>query len=260
VASLDDWMDLCQRLYAKGVDVFNGAAVPVTEAGTRDPRVVALTLLARSLSHARAVVLLIDNDQIVEARTITRSVHENMFWAAALVKKGAAFVDAIELDDITSRKRRATGLLHWAKAEGEIADYQANLEAFRDRLRDEHGKTDDIKLVQAAEAGGVSHGYIVYRELSSDAAHPSAASLSRHLTLAEDDADAPAFTLQAEPPQDPTEAVDTLELLASALLGVIIAVNEAVGFVDVGERLDALAADFRQFSASNKADRERLQE
>jgi hypothetical protein len=260
VASLEKWLDLCQRLYAKGVDVFEGADVPVTEDGTRDPRVVALTLLARSMSQARSVVLLLDNNRVVEARTLTRSVYENMFWAAALVKKGDAFIEAIELDDITSRKKRAAGLLDWAKAQGEIADYHASLEAFRDRLWDDHGKTDDIKLIQAAQAGGVSHGYNVYRELSNDAAHPSSASLSRHVTLAEDGANGPPFTLHAEPPNDPMEAVDTLELLASALLGVIIAVNETVGFVNAGERLDAIAADFRQFSASNKADRERRRE
>jgi hypothetical protein len=262
VASLENWLDICTRLYAKGVDVFDGAGVPVTEAGTRDPRVVALTLLARTLGHARAVVLLLDNQQGVEARTITRSAYEGLFWVAALVKKGAAFVDAIELDDITSRKKRATGLLDWAKEQGQITDEQPdldqpNLEAFRDRLRDEHGKTDSVILLQAAEAGGVGASFIVYRELSNDAAHPSAASLSRHVTLADDDDPGPPFTLHAEPVQDPAEAVDTLELLASALLGVIVAVNEAVGGVDRGERLDGLAANFRQLSASNKADRDR---
>ncbi len=259
MATVEEWLALTERLYAKGVDVFDGAHPLVTEEGTRDPKVVALTLLARTLSHVKAVVLLLEQSQIVEARTISRSAYENFFWLAALVKKGAAFVDAIELDDITSRKKRATGLLDWAKAQGQIEGYQANLEAFRDRLREEHGKTTSIVLLQVAVDGGVGDSIIVYRELSSDSAHPTAQSLSRHVTLNEGE-DGPPFTLHAEPAADPAEASDTLELLCTAVLGAIVAANEALGGVDVGERLDALAAESRRLSDSNKADRDAQQE
>jgi hypothetical protein len=49
-----------------------------------------------------------------------------------------------------------------------------------------------------------------------------------------------------------------LELLCTAVLGAIVATNQAVGGVEVGERLDALAAESRRLSDSNKADRDGL--
>jgi hypothetical protein len=67
-------MAFCDRLYAKGVDIFNNASVPLTEEGARHPRVVALTLLARTLSHLKATVLLLAHGQVVEARTIRFTV------------------------------------------------------------------------------------------------------------------------------------------------------------------------------------------
>ncbi len=45
MATVQEWLALGDRLYAKGVDVFNGSEVMESEAGTRDPKVVALTLL-----------------------------------------------------------------------------------------------------------------------------------------------------------------------------------------------------------------------
>lgn len=255
MAKLEDWLGFADRLYAKGVDVFDGADAPLTEEGTRDPKVIALTLLARTLGNLKAVVMLLEGDQIVEARTISRSAYENLFWIAALVRKGAVFIDAMELDDITSRKKRATQLLEWAKARGQIEGFQANLEAFRDGLWEEHGKTESIVLLQAALDGGVGDSYIIFRELSTDAAHPSAASLSRHVTINEGE-DGALFSLHAHPVASPAEAADTMELVCTAVLGVIVAANEALGGVAVGERLDDLADEARRLSGSNKADRD----
>jgi len=257
LATIEDWLSFCDRLYAKGVDVFNGAEVPLTDDGPRESRVVALTLLARTLSNMKAAVLLIENGQVVEARIIGRAAYENMFYATALLRRGAALVDALELDDITSRRKRATGLLEWARLKGQIEDDQTNLEAFRDKLVDDHGKTSGIVILQAAVDGGVGESVIIYRELSSDAAHPTAASLSRHVSVAEDGADGPPFTLHATPLDEALEPADTLELLTTAVLGAIVAVNELLGGIAAGERLDDLAGEAARLSASNKADRER---
>jgi hypothetical protein len=184
---------------------------------------------------------------------------ENLFWAAALAKKGSAFVEEMELDDITNRKARAGGLLDWAKAQASAPDFVDTLESFKTGLVDDHGKTWGIKLDQAAAAGGVKDLYIVYRELSTDAAHPSAASLSRHVTL-EDDETKPPFTVHAAPTIGPEEAVETVELMCSASLGVVVAVNEILGGVPVGESLATLGEDFVSLSGSNKARRDAVSE
>jgi len=99
VANTLEWLSLGDRLYAKGVDVFDNSKVMESEAGTRDPKVVALTLLARTLSNFQAAVQLLGSQHVVEARALTRCCWENLFWIAALSKKGDEFVKTMELDD-----------------------------------------------------------------------------------------------------------------------------------------------------------------
>lgn len=85
-------MAAAQRHDSEGVDVFNGCSVTANE-DRRDPKVVALTLLARTLGAFGAAAMLIANDHVVEARTLARCAHENLFWVAALAKEGKAFVE-----------------------------------------------------------------------------------------------------------------------------------------------------------------------
>ena len=255
MASRQAWDALVQRLYAKGVDIFDAADPPLTDAGPRDPKVVALTLLARTLRTAQAADRLLQDDFVVEARTLTRTILENLFFSAALSKKGEAFVAELELDDITVRRKRAKGLLEFFEKQGESAEQHARLKAYREELWERHGKTAEIKMVEAALVGGVSDAFIAYRELSTDAAHPSAASLSLHIVTNEDPGEAP-FSVTASPVLDLTEPADTLELLCMAVLGVIVAVDEVLGGVGVGEPLSVLARDYAALSASNKVDRD----
>ena len=242
--SLESWRALAQRIYAKGVDVFEGCHVEQGPEGPRDPKVVALTLLARTLSMFEAATMLIDNEHVVEARTLARCAHENLFWSAALAKEGAAFVERMELDDAANRMKAAGSLLEWSKGQP-AADSASNvkLEAFRQQLIDDFGKKPAaIGHLHAAQLGGVADGYIAYRQLSGDAAHPSAVSLSRHVSW--DDASG-GFSLHANPTLSMNEAEDTYHLLCSAVLTVIVAVHDVAGPVVTGETLADLWGDFR---------------
>jgi hypothetical protein len=67
-----DWFRLAERLIAKGKAVFEDSTVHESEAGTADPKVVALALLARTIGKFEAAVLLLNNGYLVEARTMTR--------------------------------------------------------------------------------------------------------------------------------------------------------------------------------------------
>ena len=255
MSDLKAWRALADRMLAKGTQIFGGCDVPVTGDGPRDPRVVGLALLGRTLSAVEAASLLLDNDMVVEARTLVRTIHENLFYAAALAARGAAFVEELELDDRHSRKARAGGLIEFAKAQVERPDFLDKLEAFRADLVARPEKTFSIKFEQAARAGNVLPAFIVYRELSTDAAHPTAESLSRHILPCDDPEKAP-FAVSGFPLLVPLERADTAELLCSATLGVLVAVNELVGGVNDGELLRAIGDDFLALSASNKAERD----
>ncbi|HWU13806.1 MAG TPA: DUF5677 domain-containing protein [Caulobacter sp.] len=253
MASRRAWEEMARRLCAKAETLFDAATPPPTALGQRDPAVVGLALLARTVHAARAVFLLLDNDHIVEARTITRSVFENAMYAAALANKGSAFVEELLADDVSIRQKRANGLAAFFGDVRGDADKKAALEAFRQQLIGEHGKPRGINMLNAAEAGGVSDAYIVYRELSTDAAHPSATSIDRHIVMPEDSER--SFTLSGPPLVSEDEPAQTLALLSMGLLYINVAVNQIVGGVGAGDDLRDLTRDYQALGQSIPPDR-----
>jgi hypothetical protein len=255
----DEWLALGHRLFEKGKAIFDHSSVLESEAGTKDPKVVALTLLARTMGNFQAAVLLLDNGHIVEARAMARCCYENLFWIAALTKKGDEFVKAMELDDAANRMKRANGLLEWSKDQNQKYDFSEKLESFRADMKEKHGKPGAISHKDAADDGGIGPAYIIYRELSGDAAHPSATSLSRHVTW-DGEGDEARFTLHALPVDEPNAVPDTLELACNPLLGVCVAANQIVGGTEVGERLSILFEAFNALSHANTVAREQVKE
>lgn len=256
MADLAAWKALIERLRAKGAAIFQDCAVPLTDTGAREPGVVALTLLNRTLSTVEAATLLLETEMVVEARILVRTLYENLFCAADLAKRGAAFVEDLEFDDLHNRKARAGGLLEFAKAQAERADFVEDLEAFRAALQARPEKSYSLKFEQAAQRGNVLPGYVVYRELSTDAAHPSAASLSRHIVPNDEpDLDTAPFSVVGYPQTSEIELHETAALLCSATVGVLVAVNEILGDVKTGETLSALFVAFKELDASNTAER-----
>src|SRR5205823_11350301 len=127
------------------------------------------------------------------------------------------------------------GLLEWSKAQSQNFDFVKTLETFRKNLREQHGNAPSITHKNAADDGGVGAGYIIYRELSGDSAHPSATSLSKHVTWDGEASDA-RFTVHALPVFESGAIDDTLKLACSSVLGVCVAANEILGGTHSGER------------------------
>jgi hypothetical protein len=255
MSGIEAWRALANRLIAKGDDIFDNSTVLQSEVGTRDPKVVALTLLARTVGNFEAALLLLDNGKVVEGRTLVRCCYENFFWAAALAKKGDEFVKQMELDDAASCKRRAKGLLEWAGQQDHELDFAKTLKAFVEDVEKKNPKAPLINQKTAAEHGTIKPAYIVYSELSNDAAHPSATSLSRHITLNGDGDDA-TFTVHAQSVPEEGEIDQTYEFGCSAMLGVCVAVNQVLGGTESGERLWTLEDTFRTLSNAGKAARD----
>jgi len=251
MAHIEGWRSLASRLIAKGQAIFDNATVLEGKLGTKHPKVVALTLLARTVGNFEAALLLLDDGRAVEARTLVRCCFENFFWAAALAKKGDEFVRHMELDDAASRKRRAKGLLEWAGQQDHDLDFAKNLEAFVEDLDKKNPKAPLINQKTAAEHGTIKPAYIFYGELSNDAAHPSATSLSRHVTWDDESNDA-QFTVHARPMPVEGEVEQTYEFACNAMLGVCVAVNQALGGTESGERLWTLGDAFRALSDDSK--------
>jgi len=65
-----DWLDFAKRLRPVGMGIFGATPIKITEQGTADIRIVALMLLARTLSNLRAAIALTEGGFIVEAKVI----------------------------------------------------------------------------------------------------------------------------------------------------------------------------------------------
>lgn len=83
---------------------------------------VAMGLMCRSVNYFAAFRTLMEQDFIVEARTIGRCCWENRFWIGGLRTKGAAFLDKMEMAQAVSDMKVGKDLLTFAKKQGGAAD------------------------------------------------------------------------------------------------------------------------------------------
>jgi hypothetical protein len=178
---------------------------------------------------------------------MARCCYENLFWIGGLTGKGQEFVDKIVHHNDVNKKKSSEELLLWAKKQKEPVQFEADLEKFLAKLKSETAAGSAVDFKSAADAGNVGDAYIIYRVLSTDAAHPSAMSLSRHV-ITKIDGDSEYLTLVAEPPVNEADLDETLEFGCSALLGVCVGVNNLVGGTPAGRELHALFDEYKRLS------------
>ena len=253
MSNSDAWRDLLGRIVDRGKLVFDTATVPLSAKGTKDAKVWALALLARTIGNIEGAMLLLDAGRGIETRTLIRCAYENFFCAAAIGKIGDDFIKIMELDDAASCKKQAKRLLDWAGKQQQQQDFAERLTKFAAALDAKHPKAPYLNHQKAAEVGTIDDAYIFYNVLSNDAAHPSATSLGRYITWNVDDTE---WTISAIPADDSDEIDETLELACGVMLGITVAVNEVVDGTNVGEDLFKLSDEFRALSNASKASRD----
>jgi hypothetical protein len=93
-----------EKLVGIAIDTVGSANVALSGLGARDPKIVSLALLCRTISNFKGAIILAREGLLVEARTLTRCCYENLIWAAALNERGSAFVKEMLNDDAASKK------------------------------------------------------------------------------------------------------------------------------------------------------------
>ena len=129
---------------------------------------------------------------------------------------------------MATRKLRAQTIMDMAKPDGK-QDWEEKL---RRILREQKGSTakKGLKPKAIAEMGPTRKGYIIYSQLCSDAGHPTAESLSRYLReIKANGKHQRLLELNYQAPATEEEMSRTLDWVCSALIGVIIGVNEMFG-------------------------------
>lgn len=248
--SVAEWRSLLDRLIDKCKATLGASVALEDDKGTNFPTVWALSLLARTISNIEAARILIDADQPIEARTLIRCCWENFFCTAAIAKTGDAFLEKLDLDHGASQKRQAQGLRDFsANYDKGNVETTKTLSSFAEVMEREYPKASFLNHKRTAEDGTVAEGYIIYNVLSNDAAHPSITSLNRHLVSI----GRGNWTISAKPPANQYEAVQTVQLACSAILGVCVAFYEVYGGGETNETLASLADEFERLNGARGA-------
>jgi hypothetical protein len=145
-------------------------------------------------------------------------------------------------DAAKSRQSRGKWVLDWLdESEGTNAPYEEGLRETMDKLRALYPKPRAINFGEITKAGSA---YVWYKQLSSDAAHPSLEALSRHITKQEDG----SLLISVEPIASEKDILNTMEWSCQALMGVTVGANQIACRVKSGEMLPTLCDEFVQLT------------
>jgi Family of unknown function (DUF5677) len=178
----DEWKRFAERLRRSGYDLLLAAnsKLVVSDKGAGDPNIIAATLLCRSLTHLKAMSLLLTEGLMVEARTIVRNSLENAFWLAAIAEADKRDEALRRMADAELFSRHQIGQFAM-QLRGEH-DAEEN-EALRDLMQQFKGQTGSSGPApkELAKLGKFRTTYLFYAEYSRDA-HPTLHSLTRYLS------------------------------------------------------------------------------
>ena len=100
-----------------------------------------------------------------------------------------------------------------------------------------------LKPKDAADQSVMKQGYLIYSQLSGDAAHPSITALKRHLLIVQEDGENVAC-LDVQPVERGEEIADTIDIACNAVLGVLVGVNQLLDVADARELVRAVFEEY----------------
>jgi Family of unknown function (DUF5677) len=243
------WRQLVSDVQSVGLRIFETADVPKNYKGFSDEKALALMLLARTLSHIRGALLLLEAKCVVEARTITRCCFENLYWMVGLIEEGEGFVRKMRDDEMSHRKSQGQSIF---ATEVELeADVRNRLQNFMKATNQKFGSARTLSPKHVASIrSDFERTYIFYGQLSSDSAHPSVTALNRY-AVSGNEIDMEG--IDVNPVVGDGELVETFEYLTMAAMGVCVGVNQIVGGTEGGIALNAIAERYTELSNRTKA-------
>ena len=77
-------LQFAQKLSDTAIDLVGASHIELTTKWARDPKIVALSILCRTICNFRGALLLVQQESVVEARALLRLIYENFLWIGAL--------------------------------------------------------------------------------------------------------------------------------------------------------------------------------
>jgi hypothetical protein len=143
-------------------------------------QVFAAALICRIFTNLTGIQILYRQQLPTETATLLRSGLETIFWLGAIAHDDA-FIEKVVQQDNTSRRSLAKNLLNRPLHTGQLDTEQMKALRLREQNKSPDGGLGKLDVVQAADAAGLGDWYPVYLVYSNKSAHPSAASLEKHL-------------------------------------------------------------------------------
>jgi hypothetical protein len=216
-----EWLDFSKRLYPLGIGIFSRTDLKITEQGSADVRIIALMLLARTLSNLKAAIALTEGNFVVETKVIARCCLENSYWIGALVKEGDKFRSSMVQHEMKHKRMRAQEIFSTTARTG---DLQPEIKGkLREWMRDHKEYEDSPTLDPRAVCKRADNeSYMFYQQLSWDA-HPSIESLNRYYEPPDANG---APGIDVDPVVRDGEMIEALNFLGLAVIGVFLGVGD----------------------------------
>ena len=235
-----------EKLMGAAIDVVGAAKVELTQDWARDPKIVSLTILCRSISNFRAAMLLAQQRQVVEARALSRCLYENLLWMGALRARGSDFVKDMLADEAFNRQ--AVGELTLRLSAKHGADVNSpdslTLRSIIKNIGERFPKIKKLNASKTASDGVVETAYVEYSRLSLDGVHCSVTALGRHLGRETVSKSHTELVVSVEARASDAEMLSTVLHACRALMGVAVGANEMLGFTEASEKLAAIVTEF----------------
>ena len=233
-----------ESLLGLAIDIVGAATVQVTAEGARDPKIVSLALLCRTITNFKGAMVMARDEQIVESRSLVRLCFENLLWVAAIRERGSDFVNDMRSDEAANKVALGELTLKLSTPDvREGTDGQVIRTQIK-RLNSAFLKPKKLNVNRAAAEGVTEKAYLSYAMLSLDAVHPSLTALNRHVHL-EQEADGRYLTVSVVPPFKSKDRLATMDEACNALLGVCVGVNELLGGTAKSDAMRVLAERFQ---------------
>jgi hypothetical protein len=211
----------------------------------RDPKIVGLTILCRSITNFRAAVLLVQQEQALEAKALVRLLYENLLWLAALRERGLEFVRDMREDEAFNRKALGELTLKITSTQGgDVNGPDAlKLRNIIKNLGQEFPKPKKLNAGKTAAEGAVEMAYCEYARLSLDAVHCSVTALGYHLSR-ERTQEKTELVLSVVPRTAPAERLSTVLHECRALIAIAQGADELISDTTASATLAAPETEF----------------
>jgi hypothetical protein len=239
-------LEFADKLYGSAMNVVGAATGRIDNNWKRDPKIIGLTILCRTLSTFKAALILVRANQVMEARMLARPLYENCLWIAALRERHSKFVEEMIEDDALNRKSLGQITMKLtAQHGGDMNNPGATL--LRQIIRELADTYKDPKKLHASDVaamGVIGLYYVDYTRLSLDSLHCSVTALGRHIKSERVSENQTMVDISVEPRLHNNETAKTVRHLCRPVMAVAVAANELLGNTSAGGQLTTAMQEF----------------